>query len=238
MNDHVAAVIVAIPARDEEELLGECLRSVVAAVEVLRRDRPAVRVAVVVALDECTDGSAEVAETFAAFSVTAVPTFGGCVGRARDVAVRAGLAIVGPCESATQDIWVACTDADTFVPRDWLVTQLEFAQNGTDLVVGTVEPAGDADAFLLRDWHDRHQLVEGHPHVHGANLGLRLATWESLGGFGEHGVHEDVRLVERARTAGVAVSATDRTRVRTSARRTGRVDDGFAAYLAAMTRAG
>lgn len=230
----VRAVVVAIPARNEELLLGTCLRSVAEAAEVLREARPGIRVEVVLALDLCTDASAEVA---AAYSVVAVPTRAGCVGSARDVAVRTGLALVGtsvPLEAT----WIACTDADTAVPAHWLVEQLEFSDRGTDLVIGTVQPTGEVDPLVLRGWHDRHQLVEGHPYVHGANLGMRAATWTVLGGFGELAVHEDVQLVERARVLGVAVSATDRTRVSTSARRIGRVDDGFAAYVAAMTRAG
>lgn len=230
----VEALIVAIPSRDEQLLLADCLGSVERARRLLRRARPDVRVQVVVALDLCTDASAEVA---AEFPVVAVPSMSGCVGKARDVAVRNGLSLVGD-GTPLDATWIACTDADSRVPRDWLITQIEFADAGTDLLVGTVEPTGAIDPLLLQGWRERHQLTEGHPHIHGANLGMRAATWAAVGGFGEFAVHEDVRLVERARTTGVAVSATDRTRVHTSARRIGRVDEGFAAYLAAMTRAG
>ncbi|MDO5696751.1 MAG: glycosyltransferase [Dermatophilus congolensis] len=225
----VTVVVVAIPARDEEMLLGGCLAGVLASAEVLRVARPHVHVEVVVALDRCTDASAQVASTY---PVVTVATESTGVGPARDLAVRTGLARTKAPPAAT---WIACTDADTVVPAHWLLTQLEFADQGAELVVGTVEPNGEVDPLLLRRWHDRHQLVEGHPHIHGANLGLRASTWALLGGFGEPRSHEDVRLVARARIAGVAVSATDRTRVSTSARRIGRVDDGFAAYLAAMT---
>lgn len=235
MSPAVDAVIVAIPARNEEALLGACLRSVRVAGEALRTARPGIRVAVVVALDRCTDASAEVA---AGHPVVAVPTVSWCVGSARDVAVDAGLTVIRAGGGTEETTWIACTDADTSVPADWLLVQTELAEAGVDVVVGTVEPVGEVDPFLLRRWHERHQLVEGHPHVHGANLGMRATTWASLGGFGAHAVHEDVQLVERARNAGVAVSATDRTRVHTSARRIGRVDNGFAGYLAAMTRAG
>lgn len=226
----LTAVVVAIPARNEQGLIGECLRSVGEAVAVLRRRRPGVPVIVTVALDTCTDATAEVA---AAYPVLAVSVGDGCVGAARDAAVRAGLGHLFTGGHTPATTWIACTDADSRVPADWLLTQIEFAENAADLVVGTVEPVGDIDALRLRAWHERHQLVEGHRHVHGANIGIRARTWLQVGGFGDRAVHEDVLLVERARALDVAVVATDRTRVQTSARRVSRVADGFAAYLAA-----
>ena len=57
----VEAVVVAIPARNEEALLVDCLRSVEVATDAFRRARPEIPVEVVVALDRCTDSSARVA---------------------------------------------------------------------------------------------------------------------------------------------------------------------------------
>ena len=57
----VDALVVAVPARDEELLLPACLRAVDEAARLLRAVRPGIRVAVAVALDGCTDGSAAVA---------------------------------------------------------------------------------------------------------------------------------------------------------------------------------
>ena len=222
----VDQVVVAIPARDEEVLLPGCLRSVHAAIAVLRQARPGIRVTVVVALDGCTDGSSRVV---GAWGVDVVVLRGVGVGAARDAAVEHGLAASGsPAESGT---WVACTDADTLVPSVWLLRQVMWAERGTDLVVGTVEPTGIDDGRSLAAWHARHQLVEGHTHVHGANLGVRADSWRRVGGFGARLVGEDVGLVERVQAGTDRWVSTDTTRVITSGRAHSRVDDGFAGYL-------
>jgi hypothetical protein len=222
----VEHLVVAIPARDEESLLPACLRSVTAAVAVLREARPGIRLVVAVALDGCTDGSAGVAGEW---DVATVVLPGRGVGAARDAAIQRGLSVLRmPREGAT---WVACTDADTVVPSRWLVRHVMWAERGADLVVGTAEPVGVARGEALAAWHARHSLVEGHTHVHGANLGVRADRWRQVGGFGRHTVGEDVDLVERVRSHTGRWVATDTTRVLTSGRPRSRVDGGFAHYL-------
>ena len=222
----VENLVVAIPARDEESLLPACLRSVTAAVAVLREARPGIHLVVAVALDGCTDGSARVVGEW---DVATVVLPGRGVGAARDAAIQRGLSVLRmPREGAT---WVACTDADTVVPSRWLVRHVMWAERGADLVVGTAEPVGVARGEALAAWHARHQLVEGHTHVHGANLGVRADRWRQVGGFGQRTVGEDVDLVERVRTLTGRWVATDTTRVLTSGRPRSRVDGGFADYL-------
>ncbi len=221
--DHV---VVAIPARDEESLLPACLRSVNDAVTALREARPGIHLVVAVALDGCTDGSARVLGDWDAATVV-LPGRG--VGAARDAAIERGLsALREPPEDAT---WVACTDADTVVPSRWLVRHVMWAERGADLVVGTAEPVGVARGEALAAWHARHQLVEGHTHVHGANLGVRANRWRQVGGFGQRTVGEDVDLVERVRALTGRWVATDTARVLTSGRPRSRVDGCFADYL-------
>lgn len=222
----VRHLVVAVPARDEEALLPSCLRAVAAAVAVLELARPDVRVAVAVALDGCTDASPTVAAR-AGVAVTTLPGDG--VGAARDAAVALGLDVLGgPPEAST---WVACTDADTVVPSLWLLRQVRWAEQGLDLVIGTAEPVGVDRPEALAAWHARHRLVEGHEHVHGANLGVRACRWRQAGGFGHRHLAEDVRLVERVRAVTDQWVATDTTRVLTSGRSRSRVDAGFAGYL-------
>lgn len=227
----VTQVVVAVPVRDEEELLGPCLTAIGHAVEHLGDAAPTMRHVVVVALDECTDGSAAVA---ARHSVTTVAAPGGGVGRARDAAIRTGLAAAVSEGADLSRTWVACTDADSRVPRHWLTAQLAFAGSGLDLVVGTVEPDAGADPLVLQAWRERHTLAEDHQQVHGANLGIRGSTYVQVGGFAPLRTQEDVDLVARVRAAGHPWVATDRTRVLTSAREHNRVDGGFAAYLAGL----
>nr|WP_241769915.1 glycosyltransferase [Cellulosimicrobium sp. MM] len=83
----VERVVVVVPARDEEELLPGCLAALGRATAAVARDRPGVRVAVVVVLDGCTDGSARVAR---AAGVRVVEVAHGNVGRAAGRACARG----------------------------------------------------------------------------------------------------------------------------------------------------
>lgn len=227
-------VVIAVPARDEEALLGGCLSAIHRAVRRLRLQDPKVCCHVVLTLDACRDGSAAVA---AQHPVTVVTGDGLGVGVARDIAVRTGLAAAVAEGIPLDDSWVACTDADSLVPLHWLTGQLALADAGADLVLGTVEPAG-AEPGVLSAWLARHELADDHRHVHGANLGIRAARYVELGGFGPLRTHEDVDLVTRARAGGLSCVATDAHRVRTSARRISRVVGGFSGYLAGLDASG
>ena len=53
-------VLVVVPARNEERLLPRCLQALQDAADRLAAERPGVAVRVVVVLDRCSDGSAEI----------------------------------------------------------------------------------------------------------------------------------------------------------------------------------
>lgn len=223
----VERVVVVVPVRNEERLLGRCLATVQHAAASVRAARPLVRVDVVVALDGCTDGSARIA---AAAGVDVVAGSWGTAGAARAAAVDAAGA-------AGEHTWIVSTDADSAVPAHWLTGHLDAARRGAELLLGTVEPdPGDLAAGVLERWHARHRLEEGHPHVHAANLGVRADVYAASGGFPSLPHGEDAGLAEAARALGHRVLATDRVRVLTSGRSTGRVDHGFAGYLRALAR--
>lgn len=233
----IQRVIVAIPARNEEALLGRCLSSVAQAVEALHGVRPGLPVDTVVALDGCTDRSGAVAAQAGAHSIV-LHDVG--VGTTRDAAISHGLSLggSGPVTASEHHIWVACTDADSVVGSTWLIRHITWAESGMDLVIGSVEPHGPVTPAVLAAWHSQHRLGEGHPHVHGANLGIRAHTWRAVGGFGAPTVGEDVALVARVKAQSTRWVATDTTRVATSARLRGRVTGGFADYLSALGEPG
>lgn len=224
----VDRIVVVVPARDEERLLPACLDSLRVARRLLAHRRPEVRVDVVVVLDRCTDASAAVVAGCA--DVRSVVSTHGCVGAARATGVS--VALQGSGDPATT--WLANTDADTVVPAGWLLAQVELADQGLDLVLGTVVPH-DLESRVLLAWTHRHHLREGHPHVHGANLGVRASSYLAAGGFGAIPLHEDVLLAEAVKASGARWVATDATRVRTASRRRGRVRGGFATYLRDLT---
>jgi glycosyltransferase involved in cell wall biosynthesis len=216
-------VLVVVPVHDEEVLLPECLAALqIAAADV---DLP---VDVVVVLDDCRDGSAEVARST---DLHVLEVAEGAVGAARAAGVRAALALHDD-DPAT--VWIACTDADTVVPFHWLRAQRDLADAGADVVLGTVRPdPRDLTERQLAAW--RATRVPGRPngHVHGANLGVRADAYLRAGGFAPLVEHEDVELVARLRAdARVVVVASDVTDVVTSGRIAGRTPGGYAGYLA------
>ena len=218
------SMAVVVPARDEAEVLAECLASVDVARRTLEQSRPGMGVAVLVVLDRCVDRSAAVAARHPGVETLEVSV--GCVGAARAAGVAHTLA--GTADASRH--WLASTDADSVVPPHWLAAQADLADDGHDLVLGTVEPAG-VDAHLLRRWTRRHRLRDGHPHVHGANLGIRASRYVEVGGFAAVGLHEDVLLAAAVKATGAPWVATDSIRVQTAGRLEGRVSGGFATYL-------
>ncbi|MHA7154434.1 glycosyltransferase family 2 protein [Arthrobacter sp. TMN-50] len=221
------AVVVVVPARNEEESLPQCLAALEVAGLALAAAYPTVEVTVTVVLDGCTDSSARVVSEYPFAQPLMVDV--ASVGPAR----RAGIAdALGRVGHPAGEIWVANTDADTVVPPHWLVEQCRLAARGVQLVLGTVvpDPSG-LGTERERAWHAAHPLNHGHDYIHGANLGFRADSYLLAGEFAGLDVHEDVDLVARLKALGVTWSAVNTIRVTTSARMLGRTPGGFARYL-------
>ena len=125
-----------------------------------------------------------------------------------------------------------CTDADSAVPVEWLRLQLHHARSGVELALGTVAPdPQELAAGILAAWRLRHLVIDGHPHVHGANLGIRADTYRAAGGFQDVAAHEDVLLGIAVRATGARVISTAAGPVLTSGRTQGRAPLGMATYL-------
>ncbi len=209
-----------VPVHNEAEHLPACLDALGAATAAV-----AIPVQVVVVLDACDDDSA----TMLTADVSTVVVDVRCVGAAR----RAGFDAAAPTAAESHTTWFATTDADSTVPRDWLVEHLAAANAGADAYVGTVTPDGfdgwppGTGEKYLREY----DASPGHGHVHGANLGVRASTYRAVGGFAELDADEDVDLVDRLRAAGAPIERGAQVPVRTSTRREGRTRYGFASYL-------
>jgi glycosyltransferase involved in cell wall biosynthesis len=224
-------VAVVVPARDEQRLLPGCLDALDTACAQVQ-----VPVDVVVVLDRCRDATAAVVA--ARPDVVAVRCSAGRVGAARAAGVAA--ALDGLATAEHQRTWVASTDADSRVPPDWLAHQLRLADDGVDLVLGTVDLHGSADgdgtatgaAARWRREYGRLVGARSHGHVHGANLGIRASTYVAAGGFAGIAAHEDALLArDVARLPGVSVVPTVAIPVMTSDRLLGRAPLGVAADL-------
>ena len=223
----IAAVVVVVPARNEEEGLPQCLTAIGAAGRALAATYPTVDLSVTVVLDGCTDQSAQVVAGFP--MVQAVEVNFASVGLARGAGVEHALSRLA---RPAAEVWVANTDADTVVPRDWLVEQCRLAARGVQLVLGTVEPNPEGMGIeRKRAWRAANPLDDGHEYIHGANLGFRAESYLAVGGFAALDVHEDVDLTDRLKAHGIRWVAVDGIRARTSARTLGRTPGGFAGYL-------
>jgi glycosyltransferase involved in cell wall biosynthesis len=235
-------VAVVMPAHNEEQRLGRALTGLRAALDALEQEYPRVGSSVTVVLDSCTDRSKEICTAFSVgdprFRKVTVKLRS--AGASRDYGVRTaldGLQHPGAETSAgPETVWIANTDADSTVPRHWLVRQLDLANKGADAVLGSVEPdPADVDPSVLGRWLELHPFREDHSHIYGANLGIRASAYLAAGGFPLMRSHEDRGLVERLLRQGFTVTSTDSIRVVTSGRTHARAPQGFAAYLRSLS---
>jgi glycosyltransferase involved in cell wall biosynthesis len=227
-SEPISDVTVVVPARNEERTLHACLAAIDGALDRLRESRPAIRTRVISVLDRCTDRSAAVLDGFPHVLMLEVDAGNVGLARARGTSVAETLATAHP-----RAHWLAHTDADSLVPSHWLTSQLDQADAGNDLWIGTVTPVlDDLDADRRAHWLRSHPPGAALGHVHGANLGVRASAYRAVGGFAPVGEHEDVELVGRLAAAGHPAIASDEAPVLTSSRLVGRTPRGYAGYLA------
>lgn len=209
-----------IPAHNEEQHVERCLQSVLRAAR-----HPALLgepVEVVIVLDSCTDGTADIVRRL---PVTALEVWACNVGLTRATGA-AHLIQLGAR-------WLASTDADSEVAPDWFAAQLAY---GADAVCGVVEVddwtphSPGLRARYEAAYHDH----EGHQHIHGANFGISTAAYLQAGGFPSMTVDEDVTLVTALQTQGARIAWSNSVRVRTSSRLDCRARGGFGDYLSLL----
>jgi glycosyltransferase involved in cell wall biosynthesis len=224
-------ICVLIPARNEEELLPRCLASVLEA-----RARLPARVTcdIVIVVDASTDRTARIAQDMLAGNGAVVTIDAGIVGSARAIAASIALERYhGPLPLC----WFAHTDADCIVPQDWLLKQLDLAEQGVEAVAGivSIDSFREHKAEVERRFQQSYLIHEDgrHPHVHGANLGVRADVYRRAGGWSQLATAEDHDLWDRLHLAGCSRISTSTVQVITSGRRIGRAPHGFAAGLAA-----
>lgn len=217
---------IAVPAHNEQALLGRCITALQRAA-----GHPGLRgepVQLVVVLDACTDASAAIAAAHGAMPLVVQHRN---VGRTRAAGAQALL------DAGAQ--WLAFTDADSEVADDWLVAQLAHHQAGADAVCGCVTVADwSMHSVQVRGRYEAHyRPVDGHRHIHGANLGVQAAAYLRTGGFRPLACGEDVALVHDLEASGARIAWSTTPRVHTSARRQARARGGFADFLLGLEAA-
>jgi glycosyltransferase involved in cell wall biosynthesis len=183
---HIAIVI---PARDEQELLPRCLRSIQRSRVMLPSH---ITSDLIVVTDQSTDDTFGIAQEIVQETGIVVEIDAGCVGAARALGVQLALERY---EGSRKLCWLANTDADCEVPVTWLQDQVEYANAGVAAVAGII----DVDSFIEHDSSvpKRFRLSylvhsDGtHPHVHGANFGVRADAYLQAGGWQDLSTAED-----------------------------------------------
>lgn len=210
-------IAVVIPVFNEEEHLEACLRSVRRAAH--HQALLGESVVTIAVLDSCTDRSAAIARQWADELISVQER---SVGAAR----RAGAARAIKRGAR----WLAFTDADSEVEAGWIVAQLHL---NVDAVCGTVEVRdwGDYGEAMRAHYAATYQDIEGHRHIHGANMGVSARAYTRCGGFSGLDSSEDVALVGALERSGATIAWSALPRVYTSARRDFRAPGGFGATL-------
>lgn len=221
---------VAIPAHDEAGHIGAALAAVQrAAVHPALAGEP---VAVVVVADACNDDTAARAAEQGATTLTVC---------ARNVGFARAAGANWLLERGAR--WLAFTDADSRVADDWLAAQLALGSQafcGCVWVQDWSAHGRQADA-LASAFARQYRPVDGHRHIHGANMGVSADAYRAAGGFAPLHSSEDVALVAALEAAGIGVAYSAAPRVWTSARLDHRAPAGFGdamRRLAALLPAG
>lgn len=225
---HMAVII---PACNEELLLPCCLHSVA----IARARLPeTVTSDVIVISDSSTDNTACLAASILARDGIVLETNVSCVGAARSLAVQQALnRYTGPLDLC----WLANTDADCEVSPTWLVDQLQIARRGFAAAAGIVDVRDFSEhLYFVEERFRQSYRIEAdgtHPHIHGANFGVRADAYQVAGGWNPLVTAEDHDLWQRLHACDVRRLSDATLQVTTSGRRVGRAPMGFASALAA-----
>ena len=236
-------VIVAIPARNEAARIGACLRAI---------GRGTVRPdAIVVLMNNCTDGSARAVGDAAA--ELAVPVVARAVtldrGRAHAGWARR-LAMEHAARLAGADGVLLCTDADGVPDADWVAANLRALAAGADAVAGMAEidpdealliPAAlhEADALECAyaaqldriDWltdPDPCDPWPRHDQHSGASIAVTASAYRAVGGISPIPLGEDRALFDALRRIDARIRHAPDAIVTVSGRTDGRARGGMA----------
>ncbi len=229
------ALGVVLPVHNEEDLLGAALNSLQGAFTFICSWR--IDLQLVIVLDSCTDSSAQIVEQWRhrrrtesnSLELTVVTSERHNVGFARGLGCATLLDTWNRLDPAT--IWIATTDADSRVPKEWLEAQVLQHELGVDLWCGRVS-VGDWSSRLMgtgEQWQ-REYGEEPDP-IHGTSLGCNAELYLASGGFRPIESSEDRDLCRRLQEMGVVVHFDSSVPVVTSARRDARAPLGFAHAL-------
>jgi GT2 family glycosyltransferase len=245
-------VIVCIPARNEEAVIGACL----AALDLAARHDDRHDVTALVLVNNSDDDTAGVARRLVASSMrvlvieAVLPQDESHAGGARRAAMNAAL------ELSDDTTVLMSTDADSLVAADWISTNLGELSRGVDAVAGMIAFDAQTRARLrpmltcrAAEWAlaDRHArlgtLIDPRPHdpwpthiwAWGASLAITARAYAQVGGVPCVALCEDRALAAKIEAHDLKLRHSHAPVVFTSAREAGRAPGGFADLIACYT---
>lgn len=241
-------VSVVVPARDEAETIEACLKALSA-----QRGVSHERYEILLVVDSCTDDTEararRIARKHPALRLHLLRGPGLGSGHARRTgmdAARDRLLRLGKPGAL-----IASTDADSAVARDWVISQLRAAGQGSQAIGGRIDLQDDGSlSSALLGWHAERgarrmrQLLADprstgtteHWQFSGASMALTAAVYSEVGGIEARESLEDERLEAALLDRGIGIDRLLSVRVTTSARLAGRASQGLAADLSAAAR--
>ena len=241
-------ICVVVPARNEEELIGSCLRALGGQEGVSYKEYE-----VLLVLDGCTDGTEacvrDLAASYPAIRLYLLDGPGKGSGHARRVGMETAcdrLHAVGRPHAL-----ISSTDADTIVAPDWISAQLAAAERGARAIGGRIVLADDGTVpKALLEWHltrgnSRYRKLLSEPapsgktehwQFSGASMALTSAVYRKVGGLEPRDALEDEQLERVLREHGIPIERLLSVRVATSARLVGRAGQGLAHDLSTAAK--
>ncbi|MFO1027999.1 MAG: glycosyltransferase family A protein [Acetobacteraceae bacterium] len=241
VSDIRPSVVVAVPARDEEDRLAACLGAL--------DQQTSPPNAVVLLLNNCTDASDAVARAVTPrydLRVVSIdlPSHEAGAGPARALAMQHAARLAGPSGI------LLTTDADATVPTDWVQRNLAALDAGADVVCGqsvvhaiegdqipqhlhdddVLERRLDAliDEMAWRLNPDPDDPPPRHTEEAGASLAVRVSAWRQAGGVPPVATGEDRAFVAALRRIDAHIRHDPDIAVVVSGRINGRAAGGMA----------
>jgi cellulose synthase/poly-beta-1,6-N-acetylglucosamine synthase-like glycosyltransferase len=180
-QEYNPSVSIVIPAYNEEYSLSACL-------EAIKQQDYCGKMEIIVVDNASTDKTASIAKTMGA---TVYHEYQ----RGYNHAVKCGF------DEASNEI-IACTDADTIVPKDWISRLVESFVNDQVVACGGVFRFRDGSPFI------RSIGIMGllNYHIAGANMAVRRTAYKQVGGFSTTvNLGADVELGQRLKRIGKVV---------------------------------
>ena len=239
--------VVAVPARDEAERIGVCLRALLDQREADGRALAPGALRIVVLANNCQDGTASAARAVDprvdVIEVELAPEHAnaGAARRAAMEAANARLPIGGGL--------ICTTDADSRPRPDWIVRLWAALEGGAEAVAGAVDFDIDErpafSAFRQREGlysalqaeitarldPEPHNPWPNHIWAWGANLAVTSGAYHKVGGLAPQALAEDRAFIQRLRLYDVPVRHCLSARVWTSARLEGRAKGGLSTLV-------